>query len=522
MSLIEGILIVIVGFLVGILVLGVFLHKKKLTLSFENAQIESKRILEDARREADQTVKLALKESKEESRRGRKTFEEEAKKRKTEVHKLEKKIRQREQAVTTKLAALESREELIKKKEEKIATDERRRLRIMAEYELAIEKNQKTLERIANMSVEEARQELMVSLEEEARVESKKIVRQIEEAAHKEGSHKAREIISLAVQRLAGDYVNDSTVTVVSLPSEEMKGRIIGREGRNIRAIEQATGVDLIIDDTPEAVIISCFNPIRREIAKLTLEKLIADGRIHPARIEETAKRVESEFGQTLREYGEQAAFDIGITDLHPEILDLLGKLRFRSVNAQTVLQHCIETAHISGVLAGELNQDVKQAKRAGLLHDIGKALDQETEGNHSDLGSQVCKKFGESQAIVDAVRNHHAEDLLNVSVLSVIVGAANTLSANRPNARKEQLAKYIKRLENMEEMVRQFKGIESVYVLQAGREVRALVSPEDVSDEDVRDLSNEIAAKLRNELTFPGQVKITVLRESKVIQFAT
>jgi ribonuclease Y len=520
-GLIENILIVIVGFLIGILFLGIFLHKKKLAASFETAQLESKKILEEARRDADQIVKTALRDAKEESRLRRKNFEEESKKRKLEGGKLEKKIKQREIALTEKLTSIEQREAKVGEKEKKLAIDEKRQLKLIAECEVSVEQNQKTLEKIANMSVEEARKELMRTIEEDAKKEAQKSIRRIEQETKKEAANKALEIISLAIQRMAGEYVNDSTVTVVPLPTEEMKGRIIGREGRNIRALEQATGVDLIIDDTPEAVILSCFNPIRREVAKITLERLIADGRIHPARIEETAKRVESELTTILKEYGEQAAFDVGMTDLHPEILSMLGKLRFRSIGLQSVLQHSVETAHICGMMANELGLNVKKAKRAGLLHDLGKAVDQEIEGHHADLGAQFCEKYGEQKEVVDAIRLHHADDLLNASPLAVILGAANTLSSNRPGARKELLESYIKRLEDMEAIVTQFKGINSAYVLQAGREVRALITSDGTSDEDVRDLSNEIALKLRRELTFPGQVRITVLKESKYVDYA-
>lgn len=522
MSLIEGILIVIVGLLVGLLFLGGFLHKKKLTTAFEDAQSESKKILEEARRDADRLVKSSLQSAKEESRRRRKTFEEESKKRKSEVNKLEKKIKQREQTLDKKLNQIEERELAAANSEKKLAQDEKRQLRLIAECELAIERNQKTLEKIANMSADEARKELMLSLEEEARKSAREQIRKIEAETRKEASQKAVDIISLSVQRLAGEYVNDSTITVVTLPNEEMKGRIIGREGRNIRAIEQATGVDLIIDDTPEAVIISCFNTVRREIARITLDRLIADGRIHPARIDETVKRVEDEFEGIIREHGEQAAFDTGITDLHPDVLSYLGKLRYRNTGLQSVLQHSVEVAHICGMMASEIGINVKKAKRAGLLHDIGKAVDQEIEGHHSDIGADICEKHGEQKDVVQAIRMHHSEDLLNANPLAVILGAANTLSTNRPGARKELLENYIKRLEDMEKVVLDFDGIDSAYVLQAGREVRALVTPEGVSDDEVRDLSDDIALKLRKELTFPGQVRITVLRESKYTEFAT
>lgn len=522
MSLLEGILIVVVGIVLGLVIFGVLINKKKLATVYENAQSESKKILDEARKDADRLVKSSLQEAKEESRRRRKTFEEEAKKRKTEINKLEKKIKQREQNLEKKFLALEQKEIKTSELEQKLAGEEKRKLRVIADYELNIEQNKRTLEKIANMSAEEAKKQLLKSLEEEAKKNAKESIRQIEAETRKVASKKATEIISLSVQRLAGEYVNDSTITVVNLPGEEMKGRIIGREGRNIRTIEQATGVDLIIDDTPEAVIISCFNPVRREIAKTTLERLIADGRIHPARIEETVKRVESEFESIISDYGEQAAFDIGITDLHPEIINYLGKLKFRSTGMQSILQHSVETAQICGLTASELGLNVKRAKRAGLLHDIGKAVDQETEGHHADISADICEKFGEHKEVCESVRLHHSEDLLNAPALAVILGVANTLSTNRPGARKELLESYIKRLEEMENIVKSFDGIESAYVLQAGREVRALVSPDGVSDSEVRDLSDEIAVKIRQELTFPGQVRITVLRESKFVEYAT
>ena len=522
MNLIETILIVAVGLLIGILFFGVFLHRKKLAISFENVQRESQKILEEARRDADQVVKSALSEAKEESRRRRKLFEDEAKKRKDEIAKLEKKIKERELTLTNKLSTLDLREKNLEEKEKKLEQEEKKNIRLMAESEVLIAKNQKMLERVANQSAEEARKELVHLLEDDARKEVQKTLRTLEQDTHREANTKAVEIISLAIQRIASEYVNDATVTVVSLPNEEMKGRIIGREGRNIRAIEQATGVDLIIDDTPEAVIISCFNPIRREIAKITLERLIADGRIHPARIEETASRIEREFESMIKEHGEQAAFDVGITDLHPELINLLGKLRFRTASLQSVLQHSIETAHICGIIAGELNLDIKKAKRAGLLHDIGKAVDQDTEGHHSEIGAQIVKKYGESDAISDAIRSHHKDPLLFASALTVVLSAANTLSTKRPGARKETLATYVKRLEDMEELVKKSKGVENSFVLQAGREVRALVVPELASDDDVRDLSYEIATKLRKELTFPGQIRVTVLKENKFVEYAS
>lgn len=515
------ILIAIIGVVVGLLVIGFIFNKKQISQAFETSQKEAKAILEDASKEADRVVKEALQEAKNESRKRKKTFEEEAKKKRAEISRIENKIKQKEKSIDAKFEEVEKREEEAIALSKKLANDEKRQHRLIAEAELAIENNQKTLEKIANMSAEEAKKELLKSLEETAKKESRGIIRKIEEEAKKEAEKKAQAIVSLAVQRVAGDYVNDSTVSVVSLPGEEMKGRIIGREGRNIRALEQSTGVDLIIDDTPEAVIISCFHPIRREIAKITLERLIADGRIHPARIEETAKRVESEFESILKEYGEQAAFDIGITDLNPELLSYLGKLRFRTSGVQTVLQHSIETAQICGIIAAELGLNVKIAKRVGLLHDIGKAVDHETEGDHSVIGANLCEKMGEHPEVVEAIKDHHKEDLTQASALSVALYASNKLSASRPGARKEVMEAYVKRLSDIEELIKGFEGIENAYVLQAGREVRAIVSQDGIEDTDVVDLSNDIASKLRQEVNFPGQIKVTVLKESKFMEYA-
>lgn len=513
--------IAVIGIVVGLLGVGFILNKKQLALAFKSAQDESKSLLEAARREADEVVKAAMRDAKEESRQKRKTFEDEAKKRRSEISKLENKIKQREQTLEQKLEAVDKRENEVEQLEKKIQLEEKRYHRMIAECDLLIEKNQKTLEKVASMSADEARKELLKSLEEAARKDAKEIVRKIEHETRLEAESRAQAVVSLAVQRLAGDYVNDSTVTVVSLPGEEMKGRIIGREGRNIRAIEQAIGVDLIIDDTPEAVIISCFNPIRREIAKLTLERLISDGRIHPARIEETAKRVEAEFESILKEYGEQAAFDVGVTDLPPDLLTHLGRLKFSTTGLQSVLQHSVETAHISGIIAGELDVKSKLSRRAGLLHDIGKAVNQEMEGHHAEIGADLCAKYGENALVVNAIRLHHQDNLEFADPLTVILNAANKLSGSRPGARKEIMETFVKRLSDMEALVKEFQGIDSAFVLQAGREIRALVTPDGVSDSEVIDLSNDIAAKLRRELSFPGHVRVTVLRESRHVDYA-
>lgn len=515
------ILVAIIGILMGTLILGVFFHKKQLASVFESSRLESQRVLEEARREADEMVKQALREAKEDSRKARHSFEEEARQRRGEISKLEQKLKSREDTLEKKLSQLDRQEQELEGLSKKTQAEEQRFQRLSVECETTLEHSRKTLESIANMSQEEAKRELIKSLESQAKKDAQELIRQIESDAKAEADKRAKSVVSLAVQRISGEYVSDSTITVVALPSEDLKGRIIGREGRNIRAIEQATGVDLIIDDTPEAVIISCFNPIRREIAKMTIERLIGDGRIHPARVDETVKRVMSEFDMVIREQGEQACFDTGITDLHPELTMALGKLKYRTAGQQSILQHSIETAHICGIIAGEMGLNVKKAKRCGLLHDVGKAVDQEAEGHHSEIGADLCHRYQESSEVVEAIRLHHEEDLNNATPYAVVLYAANSLSSNRPGARKEVLETYVKRLSDMEKVVKDFGGISEAFVIQAGREVHAIVNPLQVSDQQVVDLSSSIAHKMRQELTFPGQVKVTVIRESKFVDYA-
>ncbi len=497
------------------------LNKKNFKKTFETAQADSEKILEEAHTEKERILQEANNEAKQEAKNRRLQFEQEAKKRRSELEKLEAKVKTREQTLEKKIALLEKKEQDLERMTVHLNTEEERLKNLMKDCERSLDDNRKTLETIANLSQEEARRELIRSLEVEAKATARETIKKIEEDTRLEGERIARSMVSLAVQRVSSEFVNDSTVTVVSLPSDEMKGRIIGREGRNIRAIEQATGVDLIIDDTPEAIIISCFNPIRREIANIALQRLIADGRIHPARIDETVKKVAEEFEQIIQENGEQAAFDTGITDLHPELIRHLGKLKYRTAGAQTVLQHGVEVAHICGIMAAEMGLNVKKAKRVGLLHDIGKAVDQETEGHHSKIGADLAGKYNEPAEVIDAILNHHNEDLNYAFPLTVIVQAANILSERRPGARREVLETYIKRLQDMESLVNGFRGIDESFVIQAGREIRALVSPSGVSDSEVVDITNEIALRLRKELTFPGQVKVTVLRESKYAEFA-
>ena len=516
------ILIIAALVLVGLgLYLGITIHKTKLQKAFDSAQQDSENILADAQKEREQILRDAHQEAKQDGRERRNQFEAEAKKKRAEISKLENKIKSREQSIEKKLEIIEKKEADLEKSAESLEQEGERYKKLTLECDRTLRNYQQMLENVANMSQDEAKRNLISSLEAQARKDAEQTIQQIEEEAQREGERRAQSTVSLAVQRVSSDYVNDSTITVVGLPNDEMKGRIIGREGRNIRAIEQATGVDLIIDDTPEAIILSCFNPIRREVAKLSIEKLIADGRIHPARIEETVKKVTKEFDQIILEGGEQAAFDTGITDLHPELLSFLGKLKYRTAGQQSVLQHSVEVAHICGIMASEMGTDVKQAKRCGLLHDIGKAVDQETEGHHASVGSQLLRKHSESQAIIEAIEAHHSDSMPHAHPLTVILHASNTLSSSRPGARKEVLETYVKRLEQMESIVTNLDGIDQAYIIQAGREIRAMVKPVGVSDEQVTSLSSDIAFKLRKEMTFPGQVKVTVLRESKYVDYA-
>jgi ribonuclease Y len=383
-----------------------------------------------------------------------------------------------------------------------------------------IEEQKRKLEEIAGISSEEAKNFLIQSMETEAKRDAAVLVRKIEEEAKRTADKQSREIIAYSIQRYAGDFVAENTVSVVNLPSDEMKGRIIGREGRNIRAIEAATGIDLIVDDTPEAVVLSSFDPIRREVARISLERLISDGRIHPGRIEDIVKKVRTEVDTIIRETGERTSFDVGVHDIHPEIINLLGSLKFRKSFSQNVLQHSIEVAHLTGMMAAELKMNVKEAKRAGLLHDIGKAIDHEVEGTHAAIGADYAKRFGESPRIVQAIATHHDDGRTN-TLLGVLVQAADTLSAARPGARREMLETYVKRLEELEAIANSFNGVDKCYAIQAGREIRILVENEKISDNDAVMLCRDIIKKIEKDLTYPGQIKVTVIRETRVSDYA-
>jgi ribonucrease Y len=511
-----GLLVVATVFLIVFLV-GT--NNKNKQLEIEKAASEKR--LADARQDADNMVRDALREAKELAIRESKESEKQQKEKLAEMQKVEKRTAKREESLDQKEKALETREGAVKKQQELLVKEEKRAADALAAAEQTLLASREKLESVAKLSLEEARGLLRQSIESEVRRSTAAEIRQIEDEAKRTAEDRAKGIIATSVQRLANEFVSDVCVSVVNLPTDDMKGRIIGREGRNIRAIEQATGVDLIIDDTPEAVIISCFNPIRREIAKVAIERLVADGRIHPARIDEVVQKVTSEFDSLIKETGERAAFDCGIDSLPSELITLLGKLKFRSAAGQSILQHSIETSQIAGFIAGELELNVRQAKRAGLLHDIGKALDEDNEGHHAILGAQLLQKMGEHQEIVEAVQKHHQEYATNITPLTVVLQAANQLSSFRPGARKEFVEKSISRLKDMESTITSLTGVEQAYVIRAGKEVRAMVSPTIQQDDAVSQLARSVARKIRQEINFPGQVRVTMVREQRVTSFA-
>lgn len=515
MNIFLYITIFIVAFFLG-LFLARFIHKRKIG---EYEKI-GKKILEDAKKEADVLIREASVQAKDIAIQAKNDFEQEIKSRRIELQNAEKRLAQKEAAIDKKIDLLEKKEEEISKKEKEIIGKQTTLDAKIKELDILIIKERETLEKISGLTSEEAKKILMQMMEDEAKYEAIKICKKIEEDARENADKKAKEIIASAIQRYAGEYVGENTVSVIALPNEEMKGRIIGREGRNIRALEAATGVDIIIDDTPEAVILSCFNPIRREVARIAIERLITDGRIHPARIEEIVTKVAEEMEVKIKEAGEQAVFDLGIHNVHPEIVKLIGRLKFRSSYAQNVYQHSLEVAFICGIIASELRLNVKMAKRAGLLHDIGKAVDHEIEGSHAFIGADLAKKYGESEEIVHAIMAHH-EDVEAKSILDVIVQAADALSGARPGARREMLETYVKRLEELERIANSFQGVEKSYAIQAGREIRIVVSSDKVTDEEIFMLSKDIAKKIETDLSYPGQIKVVVIRETRAVEYA-
>lgn len=487
---------------------GITYNRKISEAEIGSAEDEAKRIVDEAQKEAESRKKEALLEAKEEIHKDRAEFDKELKERRSEISRQENRVHQKETNLDKKIENIEIKEQALAEKSKQLDAERTALLEIQKEERL-------TLERISGLSAEEAKEYLLKSLESEVRHEAAIMVKGIEQEAKENADTKAREIIGYALQKCAADHVAETTVSVVALPNDEMKGRIIGREGRNIRTLETMTGIDLIIDDTPEAVILSGFDPIRREIAKITLEKLIVDGRIHPARIEEMVERAKKEIEHTIKQEGEQATFDTNVQGLHPEIVKLLGKLHYRTSYGQNVLVHSMEVSYLSGLMAAELGADVTIAKRAGLLHDIGKAVDHEIEGSHIAIGVDIAKKYGESYDVCHAIEAHHG-DVPPQTLIACIVQAADAVSAARPGARKENIENYINRLQKLEEIANSFDGVEKSYAIQAGREIRIMVKPEIISDEGMVLVARDIVKRIEKELAYPGQIKVNLIRETR------
>jgi ribonucrease Y len=499
---------------------GIYLRRMIIESRIDSVENLAKKILDEARKDAEALKKETALQAKDQLFQMKVEFDKESKERRSELNTLEKRLLQKEEHLEKKIGILDSKEAELSNRQKNIEALDKEIKEKDTYYQGLIREQRINLERLAGISSEEARNLLLKTLEREVRTDAARLVKRIETEAREFADKKAKEIIGLAIKRYASEYVAEQTVSVVNLPNEEMKGRIIGREGRNIRALEAATGVDVIIDDTPEAVILSAFNPIRREVARRALEHLITDGRIHPARIEEVVEKVSQEVEANIREAGEEAAFDAGVHGLHPEMVKLLGKLRYRTSYAQNVLQHSIEVSFLCGIMASELGLNVKHAKRAGLLHDIGKAVDHEVEGPHALIGAELAKRYGESARVIHAVHAHH-EDIPPESVLAVLVQAADTLSGARPGARREMLETYVRRLEELEKLARNFNGVSKTYAIQAGREIRLIVDSDKISDEEAFLLCRDAAKKIETELTYPGQIKVTVIRETRAVEYA-
>ncbi len=498
----------IVGALIG------YIYRKNVgEKAIGSAEQKAKNLILDAENKSETLRKEAILEAKEEAHRLRSYAEKDARERRAEIQRSERRLIQKEESIDRKLENIERKEESITQKEQNIINKQK-------DLDKIISRQLEELERISGYTIDEAKALLLSNIEKEVRHDASIMIKDIESKAKEEADKKAKYIITGAIQRCAADHVAESTVSVVALPNDEMKGRIIGREGRNIRAIETLTGVDLIIDDTPEAVILSGFDPVRREIARVALEKLIVDGRIHPARIEEMVEKAEREVNAIIKEEGEQAAFEVGIHNLHPELIKLLGRLKYRTSYGQNVLKHSVEVAHLAGLMAGELGLDIKLAKRAGLLHDIGKALDHEVEGTHVDIGIDVLRRYKESEAVINGMAAHHG-DYEPKSMEAVLIAAADALSAARPGARRETLDAYIKRLEKLEEIANTTPGVEKSFAIQAGREIRIIAKPDDVNDEEIVFLAREISKKIESELEYPGQIKVNVVRETRAVDYA-
>ena len=494
-------------------VVSVSLYKSSSEKKIGNAETKAREIIDEALKTAETKKREALLEAKEESLRMKNESEREIKESRAEVQRYERRILAKEEQLDKKSAALEKREANFANKEERLAKK-------AAEIDDIYEKRVQELERISGLTSEQAKEYLLKAVEDEVKTDAAKLVRELENKAKEEAAKKAKDYVVTAIQKCAADHVSETTISVVQLPSDEMKGRIIGREGRNIRTLETMTGVDLIIDDTPEAVILSSFDPIRREVARIALEKLIVDGRIHPARIEEMVEKAQKEVDTMIREEGEAATLEVGVHGIHPELVKLLGRMKFRTSYGQNALKHSVEVAHLAGLLAAEVGVDVRVAKRAGLLHDIGKSIDHEVEGSHIQIGVDLCRKYKESATVINAVESHHG-DVEPTSLIACLVQAADTISAARPGARRETLEAYTSRLRQLEEITNNFKGVDKSFAIQAGREIRVMVVPEQINDADMVLLARDISKQIEAELEYPGQIKVNVIRESRVVDYA-
>lgn len=518
----QSLIIGIIGLIGGIAVSAAVIwgRSKRARLDADAAKDSAARIIEEAKIDASAIKKEAEIQAKDSVLKERAEVEKEVRETRRELQNQEKRLFSKEEAIDKRLESFDKRENDLARREQSLKTREKNIEEKNLEYDRQIDEARRRLEQVAGLTREEAKRSLIDQMVEEAKHESAKRIRVIEEEAKEEAVRKSQKIIALAIERLAGDFVAERSVTVFPLPNDELKGKIIGREGRNIRALEAATGIDLIVDDTPETVVISGHNPIRREIARLSLEKLVSDGRIHPGRIEEVVRKSEQEIDEAIREAGQKAIFDVGVHGVHPEIIKLLGRLKYRYSYAQNVLLHSIEAAFICGAMASELGLNEKQARRAALLHDIGKAVDHEVEGSHAIIGAELARKYGESPKIVNAIAAHH-EDVKAETILAPLVDAADALSGARPGARREMMESYTRRLEELERIVNAFKGVEKSYAVQAGREIRIMVQHDLVSDDEAARMAREIARKIENEMTYPGQIKVTVIREMRAIDYA-
>ena len=510
----------IIGAVIAAIIVGYFAHsagrsyeRKQYDSKVGSAEEKAREIIDEALKTAETKKREALLEAKEESLKTKNELEKETKERRAELQRYEKRVLSKEENVEKKADALEKKEADLVRRENILGE---RTAEVETQYEQGIQE----LERISGLTSEQAKEYLLKSVEEDVKHDTAKLIKELENKAKEEADKKARDLVVTAIQRCAADHVAETTVSVVQLPNDEMKGRIIGREGRNIRTLETLTGVELIIDDTPEAVVLSGFDPIRREVARIALERLIVDGRIHPARIEEMVEKARREVENNMREEGEAACLEVGIHGIHPELVKLLGRMKFRTSYGQNALKHSIEVAQLSGLLASELGVDVRLAKRAGLLHDIGKSVDHDMEGTHVQLGADLCRKYKESAVVLNAVESHHG-DVEPTSLISCIVQAADTISAARPGARRETLETYTNRLKQLEDITNSFKGVDKSFAIQAGREVRIMVVPEQISDDDMVLLAREVSKRIESELEYPGQIKVNVIRESRVTDYA-